>query len=369
MAAHLEPAERLARLALARTETVGPIRFAELLDACGSAREALQRLPEFARRARLKPPRQVSHADVARELAAIEGFGGRLLVWGDADYPAQLAEIRDRPPVAAMIGQTDLLRRPMIAMVGSRNASAAGRRWAEDLARALGEQGFAVVSGMARGIDAAAHLGALDTGTVAVLAGGLDNVYPPENAKLYENVKRRGLLIAEQPFGLTPRAGHFPRRNRIVAGLALGVVVVEATLKSGALITARLAAEEGREVFAVPGSPRDPRARGPNHLIRQGAVLTESIDDILGALEQPHRSRLRFDLPVEGDVDEATDWAQNQTRDLDQEILECLSSTPIEVDEIVRRCQVTAAEAQTMLLELELAGRIERHSGNKFSLI
>jgi DNA processing protein len=369
MAARLEGDERLARLALARTETVGPVRFRELLDACGSAIEALRRLPELARGARLKVPKPLSLADAAKELAALEAFGGRLTVWGDPAYPPLLAQIHDPPPVFSTVGRPELLERPMVAMVGARNASAAGRRWTEDLARQLGEQGFAVVSGMARGIDAAAHLGALETGTVAVLAGGIDNIYPPENAGLYEKLTQRGLLIAEHAFGLTPRAGHFPRRNRIVAGLAQGVIVVEATLRSGALITARLAAEEGREVFAVPGSPRDPRARGPNHLIRQGAVLSESIDDILAGLSQPNRPLLRLETPMAESSPRPETMPADGGADVGQSILDCLGATPVEVDEIVRRCQVTAAEAQTALLELELAGRIERHSGNKFSLV
>ena len=253
--------ERLARLALARTGTVGPIRFRELLDNCGSAIDALQRLPDLARRARSKTPKIVSIDAAETEITALETFGGRMLIWGDADYPTQLAEIRDPPPVISMIGRAGLLARPMIGMVGARNASAAARRWTEDLARELGDAGFVVVSGMARGIDAAAHRGALAAGTVAVLAGGIDNIYPPENGGLYEELKRDGLLLAEEALGLTPRSGHFPRRNRIVAGLAQGVIVVEATRKSGALITARLAAEEGRDVCDC-GANRPGRGEG-----------------------------------------------------------------------------------------------------------
>jgi DNA processing protein len=348
---------------------VGPIRFRELLDACGSALEALGQLPDLARRARLKVPKPVTLADAAGELARLETFGGRLTVWGDSDYPTSLAQIHDPPPVLSTIGRPELLAGPGVAIVGARNASAAGRRWAEDLARELGEHGFVVVSGMARGIDTSAHQGALATGTVAVLAGGLDDIYPPENAGLYDNLKQRGLLVAEHALGLTPRAGHFPRRNRIVAGLTQGVVVVEATLKSGALITARLAAEEGRDVFGVPGSPRDPRARGPNHLIRQGAVLCETIDDVLTALKQPSRPPLQIETVEPERPPAPQSQAGDGGPDPSQNILDCLGATPVEVDEIVRRCQVTAAEAQTILLELELAGRIERHLGNRFSLV
>ncbi len=364
----LVTAERMARLALARSGGIGPMRFQELLSECGSAQAALEQLPELMQRARLKT-RKVATADEAeREVAALEKLGGHMIVWGDATYPTQLAEIRDPPPVIAMIGHTELLARPMVAIVGARNASAAARRWTEDLARALGEKDFIVVSGMARGIDTAAHNGALPSGTVAALAGGIDHVYPPENEALYGELKADGAIVTEQPLGLTPRAGHFPRRNRLVAGLAQGVVVVEATRKSGALITARLAAEEGRDVFAVPGSPRDPRARGPNHLIRHGAILTEGIDDIIEALARPEPRRVRLETAAETAPATAAFDQDSTPADMARRILDCLGTTPVEVDEIVRRCQVTAADAQTMLMELELEGRIERHPGNKISL-
>ncbi|MEM7122354.1 MAG: DNA-processing protein DprA [Pseudomonadota bacterium] len=364
----LDAGERMARLALARSGGIGPMRFQELLAECGSASAALAQLPGLMQRARLKTRKVATAAEAQREVAALEQLGGQMIVWGDKAYPPQLAEIRDPPPAIAVIGHAELLSGPMIAIVGARNASAAARRWTEDLARELGEKDFIVVSGMARGIDAAAHTGSLPTGTVAVLAGGIDHIYPPENEALYGELKTDGAIVTEQPLGLTPRSGHFPRRNRLVAGLAQGVIVVEATRKSGALITARLAAEEGREVFAVPGSPRDPRARGPNHLIRQGAILTEGIDDIVEALARPEPRRIRLDAGDEtthetGPIDQDSTPADTARR-----ILDCLSTTPVEVDEIVRRCQVTAADAQTMLLELELEGRIERHPGNKISL-
>lgn len=364
----LKAAERFARLALARSGGIGPMRFQELLAECGSAQAALDQLPALMQRARLKTKRIATIPDAEKEVAALEKLGGRLIVWGDDAYPAQLAEIRDPPPVVSTIGDDALLDRPMVAMVGARNASAAARRWTEDLARELGEKGFVVVSGMARGIDTAAHKGAMQGGTVAVLAGGIDHIYPPENEALYGELKADGAIVTEQPLGLTPRSGHFPRRNRLVAGLAQGVVVVEATRKSGALITARLAAEEGRDVFAVPGSPRDPRARGPNHLIRQGAILTEGIDDIVEALARPEPQRVRLDVVAETAPEPAATDQDSTPADMARRILDCLGTTPVEVDEIVRRCQVTAADAQTMLMELELEGRIERHPGNKISL-
>lgn len=364
----LDAAERLARLALARSGGIGPMRFQEMLAECGSAVAALDQLPALMQRARLKTRRVATIAEAENEVAALEKLGGQMIIWGDATYPAQLGEIRDPPPVLTVIGHTELLDQPMIAIVGARNASAAARRWTEDLAGELGEKDLIVVSGMARGIDTAAHKGALTTGTVAVLAGGIDHIYPPENEALYGELKADGAIVTEQPLGLTPRSGHFPRRNRIVAGLSRGVVVVEATRKSGALITARLAAEEGRDVFAVPGAPRDPRARGPNHLIRQGAILTEGIEDIVEALARPEPRRIHLETGGETTQESAPNDQDSTPADMARRILDCLGTTPVEVDEIVRRCQVTAADAQTMLMELELEGRIERHPGNKISL-
>ncbi len=364
----LEATERLARLALARSGGIGPMRFQELLGECGSAQAALDQLPALMQRARLKTKRVATTAEAEKEVDALQKLGGRLIVWGEDTYPPQLAEIRDPPPVISVIGQAALLDRPMVAIVGARNASAAARRWTEDLARDLGEKDFVVVSGMARGIDTAAHKGALQTGTVAVLAGGIDHIYPPENETLYGELKADGAIVTEQQLGLTPRSGHFPRRNRLVAGLAQGVIVVEATRKSGALITARLAAEEGRDVFAVPGSPRDPRARGPNHLIRQGAILTEGIEDIVEALARPEPRRIQLDAAEETTGEAAQNDQDSAPASMAKRILDCLGTTPVEVDEIVRRCQVTASDAQTMLMELELEGRIERHPGNKISL-
>jgi DNA processing protein len=248
--------------------------------------------------------------------------------------------------------------------VGARNASAAGRRVARDIAAGLVEAGYAVVSGLARGIDASAHEGALGGGTVAVLAGGVDVVYPPENAALHRSIAAAGAMIAEQPLGTVPQATHFPRRNRIISGLAQGVVVVEAALGSGSLITARFALEQGREVFAVPGSPLDPRARGTNDLIRQGATLTESAADVIAGLEGWTAPRSE-ERPVEEDEPVAAAGDDSVLEAARQAILERLGPTPVEVDEILRQCQVTAAVARVVLLELELAGTLERHPGDK----
>ncbi|MBT6203784.1 MAG: DNA-processing protein DprA [Alphaproteobacteria bacterium] len=371
----LEPQERMARLALARSGAIGPVRFQELLRECGDARSALSQLPDLMRRARLKTSHVATLEQIQAEMTALDRLGGRLIVWGDDVYPAPLAEIHDPPPVISAQGRIELLGMPMVAIVGSRNASAGGRRFTETMARDLGEAGYAVVSGLARGIDAAAHGGAVDAGTVAVVAGGIDVVYPPKNKDLHHKIAEQGLIISDQPLGLVPRAGHFPRRNRIVAGLVLGVIVVEATERSGALITARLGAENGRDVFAVPGSPQDPRAKGPNRLIRDGAALVESAQDVIAALSQPLRSIPRFsreaeqELAFDAPLSPPPEDVDNAPQDTRERLVSALGTEPIEVDELVRRCQVTPAEAQILLLELELAGRIERHPGNKVALV
>jgi len=364
-------ADPVAHLRLARTDNVGPRTYRALLRRYGTAEAALDALPGLAarggRRRGLKPP----PADaIEAELDRLERMGARCLVVGHDGYPPLLAEIYDPPPVITVLGRIELLAMPQVALVGSRNASAGGRAFAEGLARDLGERGYGITSGLARGIDAAAHQGALETGTIAVLAGGIDSIYPPENEALYRSIGERGALVSDQPLGLDPRSGHFPRRNRIVAGLSLATAVVEANARSGALITARLAAENGRDVFAVPGSPRDPRAKGPNRLIRDGAGLIEDADDIIAALETPGRTVLKppaTDVP-ELPFDDAGEPIAEPAQGSHERLLEALGSDPVEVDELVRRCQVTPAEAQILLLELELAGRIERHPGNKIAL-
>jgi DNA processing protein len=314
-------------------------------------------------------------AEAERELAALDRLGAALVCWGEPDYPSALVAVDDAPPVLAVLGNRDLLRPPMVAVVGARNASANGRRLAHDLAAGLGAAGIVVVSGMARGIDAAGHAGALDTGSVAVVAGGIDIVYPEENRGLYQALAERGVIVAELPFGAEPQARHFPRRNRIISGMALGVVVVEAAARSGSLITARFALEQGREVFAVPGSPLDPRCRGTNDLLRNGATLTEAAADILAQLGPlardaaplspvPHRA-LRLPLEPASSGPPPAIVAGDAEIEL---VLERLGPTPVAVDELVRQCQLSAAAVATLLLELELAGRIERHPGNYVSL-
>jgi DNA processing protein len=364
--------ERLARVQLARTPRVGPVTFHEMLGHYGSAEAALDALPEMARTARLDT-RAPSAARILREAEALAERGGRFIVVGDDDYPASLAAIADAPPVLSLIGDIARLARPMVAVVGARNASVNGRRMATRFATELGQAGQVIVSGLARGVDTAAHHAALPTGTVAVLAGGVDIVYPPENEGLYRAIADGGAIVSEAPLGAQPQARHFPRRNRIVAGLSAGVLVVEAALQSGSLITARQAAEQGREVFAVPGSPLDPRARGTNRLIRDGAHLVEDAADVLAHLQavpDTPRPARRIQAPAGAPrpqpIEKKQEAAHHHWRD---EVIACLGPAPTPVDEVVRRCHVSAAELAGLLLELELAGRLERHRGNSVSLI
>ena len=347
----LPPAERFARLRLARTDRIGPVAFTQLLTRYGSAERALAALPDLARKsgaASVPPPAEA----VERELATGQQIGARLVVLGDPDYPAMLEALDPPPPILWTRGRTELLNRPSVAVVGARIASAGGQRIARGLAQQLGQVGHVVVSGLARGIDAAAHEGALATGTVAVLGGGVDDIYPADHADLYARIADLGCVVSESPVGARAQARDFPRRNRIISGLSRGVVVVEAEIRSGSLITARLAAEQGRDVFAVPGSPLDPRARGPNELLRQGAVLCEGIEDIerafdtLRTLRAPAPPPLIFD---EGAADPAF---------LDR-VAALLSPTPTPRDEIARALDAPVGRVAAALLELSLTGRAE----------
>jgi DNA processing protein len=341
----------------------------------GSAGAALEMVPQLARRGeRSETVTPVARAAAEAELAALSRAGARLICWGEPLYPSALAAVEDAPPILTVLGRAELLNRPMVAVVGARNASANGRRISRELAASLGEAGIVVVSGLARGIDAAAHLGALNTGSAAVVAGGVDVVYPEENRGLHEALARQGAIIAELPLGTEPQARHFPRRNRIISGMALGVVVVEAAAQSGSLITARFAVEQGRDVFAVPGSPLDPRCRGCNDLLRRGAILTENADDVLSHLAAqvrgaPPPQPPSLPIPTVRDDWPRTEPAHPIADDNGVEmILERLGPTPVAVDELVRQCHLSAAAVATLLLELELAGRVERHPGNLVSL-
>jgi len=355
----LDPAERFARLRLARTDRIGPVAFTQLIGRYGSAASALDALPDLVRKsgaASVPPPIET----VEREIAAGDAIGARLLVLGDPDYPEMLAALDPPPPILWTRGRVDLLNQPSVAIVGARIASAGGQRIARGLAQQLGQAGHIVVSGMARGIDAAAHEGALATGTVAVLGGGVNDIYPSEHADLYARLTEQGCVVSESPVGARAQARDFPRRNRIISGLSRGVVVVEAEVRSGSLITARLAAEQGRDVFAVPGSPLDPRARGPNELLRQGAILCEGIEDIdrafntLRTLREPPADPMRFD----GDIDDAF---------LDR-VAALLSPTPTPRDEIARALNAPASQVAAALLELSLTGRADLLPGGLASL-
>lgn len=356
---------RLARLRLIRTPHVGPVTYRQLLQRFGTAEAALAALPALAARGG-QPLTEIASVDAAaRELARIDALGAGTLFLDDPGYPAALQAIDTAPPLLIWQGDRALLARRTVAMVGARNASAAACRFARGLAADLGAAGIAIVSGLAHGIDTAAHQGSIGTGTIAVIASGIDIAFPPENAELQQRIAAEGLLLAEQPPGTEPRARHFPYRNRIIAGLALGTVVVEAAPRSGSLITARLAAEMGRDVMAVPGSPLDPRAQGCNLLIREGAILVQSAADILEqigpidprAVADPRRGYAAD--PPGGDASAAERAA----------ILALLGPTPVPVDELVRQAGVPPGTVQLILLELELAGRLERHAGGRASLV
>lgn len=354
--------EVFARIRLLRSPNVGPISYRQLLRRFGKASAALAALPDLAARGGA-PYRPASEARIEEEIAAVKRAGARYLFHDFPSYPPLLAQIDSAPPILTVRGDAALAARPSVAVVGARNASAGAVKLARDFAAALGEAGFVVVSGLARGIDGAAHRGALACGTIGVIASGIDVAYPPEHASLQEEIACQGLLIAEQPPGTEPLARHFPSRNRIIAGLAAGTLVVEAAPKSGSLITARLAAEFGREVMAIPGSPLDSRSHGCNQLIRDGAVLVQAPEDVvelLSAFDGTPRSTFReaapIYLPSEALADEPADVAG------------LLTTAPVAVDELIRQSGESAAAVQLALLELEIAGRLQRHAGGRVSL-
>lgn len=370
----LNDRERLDWLRLARSDNVGTSTFRKLLERFGSAGKALERLPDLAHRGGRKVIyRPYPESEARAELERLATLGATAIAWCEPDYPEALLAIYDAPPIITAKGRLGLLSEPAkIAIVGARNASANGRRLAQDMARDLASRDAIVVSGMARGIDTAAHQGAFQAkqgGTIAVIAGGIDVLYPPENAALFERLGEEGVILAEMPPGTEPMARLFPRRNRIIAGLSRAVVVVEAALKSGSLITARLANEQGREIMAVPGSPLDPRCRGSNHLIRQGALLVEDAEQVLEALSgtliprnNPGPGFSFPDQPIDNEPEISTDDARSA-------ILALLGPSPVEVDELLRQCHCSAPVMGLVLLELDLAGRLERHPGNRVSLL
>jgi DNA processing protein len=371
----LSDTERLDWLRLIRSAPVGATTFHRLLSRYGTAAAALDVLPALmARGGAHHQVKLCSQDDAKEEMARLSSFGARLVAFGEPDYPPLLAEIDFPPPLLAVKGDMALLAKPAVALVGARNASASGRKFAQDLAMALSAHGLAIASGLARGIDTAAHRGALAQGTVAVVAGGIDIVYPQENHDLQKMIACQGVIMAEMPFGTQPTARHFPQRNRIIAGLVLGVVVIEAARHSGSLITARYGLDYNREVMAVPGSPLDPRAAGGNELIRQGAALVTCAEDVLNALgpglvpENEARARPespRFSEVFQENKPESGDPGEDER----QTIMEALSPTPASIDELIQASGLRPGVVQTILLELELAGRLERHGGQRVSLI
>ena len=358
----LDQKEAFARIRLLRSPNVGPVSYRQLLRRFGDAVTAIEALPDLAARGGA-PYRPAPEGRIADEVAAVKRAGARYLFHDFPGYPALLAQAEGAPPILTIRGDAALAARPAVAMVGARNASAGAVKLARDFSAALSEAGFVVVSGLARGIDGAAHQGALAGGTIGVIASGIDIAYPPQHADLQEEIAQRGLLLAEQPPGTEPLARHFPSRNRIIAGLAAGTLVVEAAPKSGSLITARLAGEFGREIMAIPGSPLDSRAHGCNQLIRDGAVLVQSPEDVielLSGFDGAPRSSVRETMPAyaldEGINDEPADIAG------------LLTTAPIAVDELIRQSGESPASVQLALLELEIAGKVIRHAGGRVGL-
>jgi len=367
----LSDKERKNQLRLIRSENVGPVTFHKLMEQYLNASAALQALPELARLGgRVGKIKICSESAVNKEIDAYKKINARLIACGEPDYPPLLTQLEDAPPLISAIGHPHLLKKKSIAIVGSRNASVNGKHLAQKIAHDLGKNGLLVVSGMARGIDGAAHSGAIHTGTVAVLGGGVDVIYPKENQDLYHQISETGVILSEVPPGTQPKARHFPARNRIISGMSRGIIVVEAAPRSGSLITARLALEQGRDVFAVPGSALDPRAKGSNDLIRQGAILTESADDVIRELkaqtgghrlEQRKSSLLSTSPPVQPSTIELKKTRSN--------VIEALSPTPTSIDAIIRSTNLNPGSVAIVLLELELAGRLERHPGNQVSMV
>ncbi|WP_432817086.1 DNA-processing protein DprA [Sulfitobacter sp. JB4-11] len=353
--------EQFARLRLLRSRRVGISTYNRLLTEYGTAQNALAALPEVARAAGVSGYRICPEGVVEAELRAARAAGAQLLIRGEAPYPALLGTLEDAPPFLWMIGDSRLLMRPMISLVGARNASSLGTRMARALASELGAAGFVVVSGLARGVDAAAHLAALETGTIAVQAGGVDTIYPTENTKLAEDIAARGLRLSEQPMGLQPMARHFPSRNRIISGLAQATVVVEAAAKSGSLITARDALDQGREVLAVPGHPMDARASGCNMLIRDGATLVRGAADVIAALDTGNETTTP--APTPPTQPPAPKRSLRNTAALHQKILARLGPSPLAEDQLIRDLQAPPAEVAPALVDLELEGEIARRPG------
>ncbi|WP_081773890.1 DNA-processing protein DprA [Ahrensia sp. 13_GOM-1096m] len=368
----LSDRQRLSWLRLYRSENVGPATFRDLINHCGSASAALEMLPEMASRSGGKRSiRIASLDDVERELEATTKFGARIIGLGEPDYPYLLRYTELAPPLITVMGNSSALNRPSISIVGSRNASMVGIKMAQQLAGALSEAGHVIVSGLARGIDRAAHEASLEYGTVAAMAGGIDQPYPPENIALLKDIIASGVgcAITDKPFGWEPRARDFPRRNRVIAALSMGLIVIEAAQRSGSLISARLANELGRTVFAVPGSPLDPRSQGTNKLIREGATLITSADDVLESLKPVSEARQHAVQNQLGLFEKEEFMTLPPSDDARTTIMSLLSPSPTGIDDIIAHSGFAPAQVALIILELDLAGQIERHSANRVSLL
>jgi DNA processing protein len=368
-ASRLNRQQRISWLRLIRSENVGPATFRALVNEFGGAEAAIDALPDLSRRGGRAFIRLCSEAEAEAELDAAEALGASLVAIGEPGYPPALAQVDAPPPLIYVKGQFDLAALPILAMVGARNGSAVGQKFTRALATELALEGFVIASGLARGIDTAAHLAALEHGTIAVLAGGIDIVYPPENEDLQRAIGERGLLISERSPGFSPRGKDFPRRNRLISGISLGVVVVEAAERSGSLITARLAGEQGREVFAVPGSPLDPRAAGTNNLLKQGACLVTSARDIVDVLApilgRPPAPPVELAAADEHRPPEPLRDIRQSEREL---IVAALGPSPVDIDEVIRATGLPTRKVHIVLLELDLAGRLQRHGQQLVSL-
>ncbi len=362
--------DRVSWLRLLRSRRVGPSTFYRLMAEHGSAQAALQALPEVAAAAGVKDYTPCPEAAARAELKAAAATGAHMICVGDPLYPPDLQQISDAPPVLWALGDTSVLSRPTVAMVGARNASSLGLRMARGMGADLAAKGFVVVSGLARGIDTAAHTATLDTGTIAVMAGGVDVIYPAENTRLAEDLVKTGLRLSEQPFGLMPQARHFPRRNRIISGMARAVVVVEAAAKSGSLITARTALDQGRDVLAVPGHPFDARAAGCNMLIRDGATLVRKADDVIEALptRQTVENKPEIQPPQPPAAPAPDRRSLRDTAALHSRILDRLGPSPLAEDQLIRDLGAPARQVTPALTDLELDGRIRRQPGGLLSL-
>lgn len=357
-------------LRLIRSENVGPVTFFKLLSYFGSVPKALEAIPAMSLKGgRAKPITIPTEKTALEEMERADGIGAKMVVYGSSEYPSLLHTIHDAPPILTILGSTSTWQKDScVGIVGARNASANGCRFANLLAQGLGKHDICVVSGLARGIDASAHIGALNTGTVGVIAGGIDTVYPPENKDLYAKMTEVGAIVTENAFGHAPQPRNFPARNRIISGMSNGVVVVEASLKSGSLITARVAADQNRDVFAVPGSPLDPRCNGTNQLLREGAILTESADDVISQLRTGRSDLFAENTVASFNPPPRVTPSEKELEKARASVREKLGASPVLVDELIVQCLLTANAVLTVLLEMELAGIVQRHPGNRVSL-